>query len=76
MVKKANKGHEIIVDDNGKGRLFSSKHKSADQKNKISLGTRLAQQRIQQLNQKFSGHFKLEIIDKPSDSGTTVILFA
>ena len=73
-VSKENGKLIIAVEDNGVGRSFSLKHKSKDQKNKKSLGSRLAQERIGLLNRKFGKNLKLKISDGKQNIGTKVEL--
>ncbi|MEM9846515.1 MAG: histidine kinase, partial [Bacteroidota bacterium] len=68
--------HKITVEDDGIGRSFSILQKSKGQKNKKSLGTKLAMQRVQQLNQKFGKGLVLEVQDREEVSGTRVSMLA
>ncbi|MEM9884668.1 MAG: ATP-binding protein [Bacteroidota bacterium] len=68
--------HKITVEDDGIGRSFSILQKSKDQKSKKSLGTKLAVQRVQQLNRKFEKGLVLEVQDREEVSGTRVSMLA
>ena len=74
LVSKEKARHKIMIEDDGVGRMFSIRHKSKDQKNKKSLGTQLAKQRIHQLNRKFGTGIQLEIEDRLDTTGTVVLL--
>lgn len=76
LIGEENGKHKITVEDDGIGRSFSILRKSKDQKNKKSLGTKLAMQRIQQLNRKFGKGLKLEVQDRGENLGTKVLMSA
>ncbi|MEM8523490.1 MAG: histidine kinase [Bacteroidota bacterium] len=75
-VTEENGKSKITIEDDGVGRSFSILHKSKGQKSKKSLGTKLAMQRIQQLNRKFGKNLKLEVGDRLESSGTKVSMVA
>ncbi|MEN0046821.1 MAG: histidine kinase [Bacteroidota bacterium] len=75
-VEEENGKSKITIEDDGVGRSFSILHKSKDQKSKKSLGTKLAMQRVQQLNRKFGKGLALEVEDRVEKSGTRVSMLA
>jgi len=73
-VAKENSKLKVTVEDDGVGRSFSLKHKSKDQKNKKSLGSILAIERIGLLNRKYGKNLQLKISDGHQNIGTKVEL--
>lgn len=68
---------KISIDDNGVGRRKSQFLQTDEQldKEQKSLGMKITKERIHQFNKSFNtAHIDLNIIDKPYDKGTCVVL--
>lgn len=67
----------ITIDDNGVGlnnNATATKNPSKRKQKRKKLGTKITKERIRQFNQNYDLKINLQLIDKPSGSGTQVLL--